>query len=62
MTNPGLASRMEMPPEMDWFNDLSGDLANDTPNTDASMPKGWECPRGGNATQTGTLKCLSGAR
>jgi hypothetical protein len=42
MSNPGLASRMEMHPKTDCFNDPSGNFANDVPDTDTSMPAGWE--------------------
>jgi hypothetical protein len=42
MTSPGLASRMEVPPETDRFNDPSGGFANDVPDVDTPMPEGWE--------------------
>jgi hypothetical protein len=42
MTNPRLASRIEMPPETDRFNNPSGSFANDVPDTDTPMPEGWE--------------------
>jgi hypothetical protein len=42
MTKPGLASRMEIPPGMDRFNDQSGVFANDVPDEDTSLPEGWE--------------------
>jgi hypothetical protein len=42
MAKPGLASRLEMPPETDRYNDLSYDFTTDVPNKDTEMPAGWE--------------------
>jgi hypothetical protein len=42
MTKPGLASRLEIPPEMDRYNDPSGGFTNDVPEEDMAMPAGWE--------------------
>jgi HPt (histidine-containing phosphotransfer) domain-containing protein len=42
ISNPGLASRIEMHPETGRFDDPSGDVTNDVPDADTSMPEGWE--------------------
>jgi hypothetical protein len=42
MAKPGLASRLEMPPETDRYNDLSYDFTDDVPSKDTEMPAGWE--------------------
>ena len=42
LSQPGLASRIDTPPEVDCFNDPPGNFANDAPEPGTSMPDGWE--------------------
>jgi hypothetical protein len=42
MAQPGLASRLERPPETDQYNDPSYDFTDDVPGKDTEMPAGWE--------------------
>jgi hypothetical protein len=42
MSKPGLASRLEIPPETDRYNDPSYDFTHDVPDNGTEMPAGWE--------------------
>jgi hypothetical protein len=42
LSKPGLASHIDAHPEADGFNDPPGNIANDVPEPDTTMPDGWE--------------------
>jgi hypothetical protein len=54
LSKPGLASRIDAHPKADRFNNPPGNIANDVPEPDMSMPDSWE------SDPTGDLPHLSG--
>jgi hypothetical protein len=56
ISNPGLASRIDVHPEADCFNDPPGNFAGDVPKPDMSIPQVGE------ATGTGAPMRLYGTK